>query len=97
MGFLDRRPDIDGRPEPGQWKWIRPTSVRWHHRNFNEKAVKFYERKPNGRWDGSSGDPYVAADGTLYNGVHRAEAARRQGRNLYAYVADPKPQKKGWW
>lgn len=84
-----RRPDVSDKVPPGSWRWINPTSVRWHRNKFDEKAVAYYMAHPDGRLNSRSGDPFVSAGGVLNNGAHRAEAARRTGRRLHAYVADP--------
>ena len=69
---------------------VDPTKVRWAGHKTNEAAIQRYMKDPNRR--SSDGDPFVVrqADGTLvgWNGKHRGEAARRQGRKLTARVHD---------
>lgn len=75
---------------------IDPNRIVWvsNHR-LNEKAVRGYMRNPNLKKSsaaGGDGDPFVVIDknGTPrgFNGKHRAEAARRQHRQLAARVHD---------
>jgi hypothetical protein len=69
---------------------VDPNKVRWAGHKLNERAVSAYERNPNKR--STDGDPFIVrrADGSLegWNGKHRGEAARRQGRKLTARVHD---------
>lgn len=101
-----RWPEPDPLPEPddgpesapamspgGAGRWVDPNSLTLHHYNFNEAAVAYYMANPNGRWDSSSGQPLVGSDGVLYNGAHRAEAARRAGRMLW--IPDPSTLVRG--
>ncbi len=71
---------------------IDPRKVTWHHSNYNEKAVRHYMEHPNRPFDSASGEIYIerGKGGQLYgaNGVHRAEAARRQGRKLEVKIVD---------
>jgi hypothetical protein len=69
---------------------VDPNKVRWAGHKANERAVQEYMRNPGKR--STDGDPFIVrrADGTLegWNGKHRGEAARRQGRKLTARVHD---------
>ena len=61
---------------------VDPRSVTPHHNNLNRKAVDYYKKNPNGKWDSSSGEPEVDKNGKLQNGVHRRRAAIESGRKL---------------
>jgi hypothetical protein len=69
---------------------VDPNKVRWANTPLSERHVQAYMRRPNK--SSSDGDPFVVRrpDGTLegWNGKHRGEAARRQGRKLTARVHD---------
>lgn len=69
---------------------VDPNKVRWAGHRLNESAVRAYEKNPNKR--SSDGDPFVVQTGPNtyvgWNGKHRGEAARRQGRKLTARVHD---------
>lgn len=66
---------------------VDPNKVR-PRRNFNEKAVERYRQ--GGKADGA--EPFVVIDkngnGSWANGAHRAEAARRDGKQVTARVHD---------
>ncbi|HEY2085497.1 MAG TPA: hypothetical protein VGH54_05610 [Mycobacterium sp.] len=67
-----------------------PRKVKWANTPLSERHVQRYMRQPNRR--SSDGDPFIVVglDGVArgWNGKHRGEAARRQGRNLTARVHD---------
>lgn len=69
---------------------IDPSKVRWANTPINEKAVRSYMANPGK--SSTDGDPFVVIgkDGVArgWNGKHRGEAARRQGRKVTARVHD---------
>jgi hypothetical protein len=69
---------------------VDPNKVKWAGHKLNERAVSAYERNPNKR--STDGDPFIVIgkDGVArgWNGKHRGEAARRQGRKVTARVHD---------
>lgn len=71
-------------------RWVDPSTVRWHDHPLSEKHVHAYEQDPNRT--STDGDPFIVidTDGVArgWNGAHRAEAARRQGRLIKARVHD---------
>lgn len=70
--------------EKGHWEYrtVDPRSVKPHHQNVNQKAVDYYKKNPQGKFDSSSGEPEVDEKGNLVNGVHRRQAAIETGRSL---------------